>query len=285
VKNELFSLSTYHSKLEIDMPKIKANNIEIYYEVHGAGEPLVLISGIGYPLWQWHKMVPYLAEHFQVITFDNRGVGQTDKPTGPYSAQMLAADTSGLLDELGIEKAVIMGHSMGGFIAQSLALDFPEKVSKLILCSTNFGGPNHIPITPEAIAVLSDTTSDPLTRFTNGLKVSTAPGWADANPEMVKEWIEWRVVNPLDVAAYQAQMAIGLGLMSEEAAFEKKLSRISVPTLILFGAHDKVVPPENAELIQKQIRGSQVAIIPDAGHFFPLEASEAASQIVIDFVK
>lgn len=267
------------------MPKVVSNGIQIYYEIHGAGEPLVLISGIGYSLWQWHKMVPYLAEHVQVITFDNRGAGQTDKPTGPYSAQMLAADTAGLLDALGIEKAVIMGHSMGGFIAQAMALDFPEKIGRLILCSTNFGGPHHIPITPEAIAVLSDTTSDPLTRFTNGLKVSTAPYWADNNPVVVKEWIEWRVANPMDVAAYQAQMAIGLGLIPEEAAFEKKLSRISVPTLILFGEHDKVVPPENAELIQKQIRGSQVAIIPDAGHFFPIEAPEAASQIVIDFIK
>ena len=85
------------------MPNIKTNNIELYYEIHGAGQPLVLITGLGYPLWQWHKMVPFLAEHFQVITFDNRGVGQSDKPAGPYTAQLLAADTAGLLDALGIE--------------------------------------------------------------------------------------------------------------------------------------------------------------------------------------
>jgi pimeloyl-ACP methyl ester carboxylesterase len=266
------------------MPKVKANDIKIYYEMMGSGKPLVLISGLGYPLWQWHKMVPYLAEHFQVITFDNRGVGQSDKPAGPYSAQMLAADTAGLLDALGIEKATIIGHSMGGFVAQAMALDFPEKVGELILCSTNFGGPNHVPVTPEAFAVLSDATSDPLTRFTNGLKVSTAPGWADVHPNIVKEWVDWRVANPIEPGPYQAQMAIGLALMSEEAAFENKLPNISVPTLILFGAHDKVVPPENAELLQKQVRGSQTAIIPDAGHFFPIEVPEAASQIVIDFL-
>lgn len=267
------------------MPKVKSNGIQIYYEIHGHGKPLVLISGIGYPLWQWHKMVPYLAKHFQVVTFDNRGVGQSDKPAGPYTAQLLAADTAGLLDTLDIESAAIMGHSMGGFIAQAMALDFPEKVSELILCSTNFGGPNHVPVTPEAFAVLSDTTSDPLTRFKNGLVVSTASGWADANPEMVKEWVEWRVANPLDVAAYQAQLAVGLALMSEETAFENKLPQISVPTLIVFGAHDKVVPPENADLLQKQIPGSKAAIIPDAGHFFPIEVPVAASQIIIDFLK
>jgi pimeloyl-ACP methyl ester carboxylesterase len=267
------------------MPKAKVNEIELYYETSGSGDPLVLIAGLGYPLWQWHKMVPFLAEHFQVIAFDNRGVGQTDKPAGPYTAQMLAADTAGLLDALGIESAAIAGHSMGGFVAQAMALDYPEKISALILCSTNFGGPRHVPITPEAMAVLADVTSDPLTRFTNGLQVSTAPGWTEENPEIVKEWTEWRVANPLDLAGYQSQMAIGLALVAEEAAFEHRLPSVSVPTMIIFGAHDKVVPPENANLLAKQISGSQITIIPDAGHFFCIEAPEAASNIIIDLLK
>ena len=265
------------------MPKITTNNIELYYEIHGAGHPLVLISGLGYPLWQWHKMVPFLAEHFQVITFDNRGVGQSDKPAGPYTAQMLAADTAGLLDALGIEQAIIAGHSMGGFIAQAMALDFPQKVAKLILCSTNFGGPHHVPVTAEAMKVLTDVTSDALTRFKNGLAVSTAPDWSEKNPEMIEEWIKWRVANPIDPAPYQAQMAIGFGLMPEAAAFENKLERLNVPTLILFGAHDKVVPPENASLLAEKISGSKVVILSNAGHFFPIEVAEAASRTITDF--
>ncbi|MFZ5881317.1 MAG: alpha/beta hydrolase [Chloroflexota bacterium] len=267
------------------MPKVKSNGIELYYEIHGAGKALVLISGLGYPLWQWHKMVPFLAEHFQVITFDNRGVGQSDKPAGPYTAQMLAADTAGLLDSLGIEKAVIMGHSMGGFVAQAMALDFPHKVEKLILCSTNFGGPRHVPVTAEAMKVLSDVTSDAVTRFKNGLVVSTAPGWSEKNPEMIETWLQWRIANPIEPASYQAQMMIGLGLMPEAAAFESKLSRVEVPTLILFGEHDKVVPPANASLLAEKIAGSQVKIFPDAGHFFPMEIAEAASRAVIEFAK
>lgn len=265
------------------MPKAQSNGIELYYEIHGAGQPLVLISGLGYPLWQWHKMVPFLAEHFQVITFDNRGVGQSDKPAGPYTAQMLAADTTGLLDALGIEKAIIAGHSMGGFVAQAMALDFPQKVEKLILCSTNFGGPHHVPVTSEAMKVLTDVTSDALTRFKNGLAVSTAPDWSEKNPEMIEDWIQWRVANPIDPAPYQAQMAIGFGLMSEAAAFENKLPRLNVPTLILFGAHDKVVPPENASLLAEKIAGSKVMTFPDAGHFFPIEIAEAASRTITDF--
>ena len=160
----------------------------------------------------------------------------------------------------------------------------PDRVSDLILCSTNFGGPNHVPVTPEAWQVLSDTTSDPLTRFTNGLKVSTAPGWADANPDIVQEWVSWRVSNPLDMAGYQAQMAIGLGLIPVEASFEGKLDQISLPTLIISGEYDKVVPPANANLLQEKIASSEEAIIPNAGHFFPIEVPEIASQIIIKFL-
>jgi len=266
------------------VPVENVNGITIEYEVHGEGEALVLISGLGYPRWQWHRMVPALGEHFQVITFDNRGTGGSDKPAGPYTAQMLAQDTIGLIDTLGIDRAVFVGHSMGGFIVQAIGLDFPDRADKLVLSSTNFGGPNHMPVTPEAMAVLSDTTSDPLTRFTNGLKVSTAPGWADANPEIVQEWVSWRVANPVDMAGYQSQMAIGLGLISAEACFESKLGQITAPTLIISGEFDKVVPPENTNLLQEKISGSQVVLIPDAGHFFPIEVPEIAAKHIIKFI-
>jgi 3-oxoadipate enol-lactonase len=267
------------------MPEIFANGINIHYEVQGEGTPLVLIAGLGYPAWQWHRMMPYLAKHLRVIAFDNRGVGGTDKPAGPYTAKLLAADTAAILDALSIESAVVMGHSMGGFIAQELGLSYSAMVSKLILSSTNFGGPHHVPVTPEAMAVLSDMTSDPLTRFKNGLVVSTAPGFAEQHPEIIQEWLDWRMANPLNVAGYQAQMAIGLGLISEAASFENMLPELTMPTLILFGAHDKVVPPANADLLAAKIPNNKVVILPNAGHFFPMEVPEVASQVILDFVK
>ena len=266
------------------MPTLNTNGIEIFYEIHGTGQPLVLISGLGYPAWEWHRMVPYLAQHFQVITFDNRGVGKSSKPTGPYSAALLAADTIGVLDQLGIQQATIVGHSMGGFIAQELALAYPRRVTKLIICSTNFGGPHHIPITAEAWTVLSDITSDPVVRFKNGLVVSTAPAFVENNPGIIQNWLEWRIQNPVDIVGYQAQMGIGLGLLAESAAFENKLPALTVPTLIVFGAHDKVVPAANANLLAKQIPNSEIAILPSAGHFFPIETPEEAAHIFSDFI-
>lgn len=267
------------------MPKTKVNEIEMYYEVQGEGTPLVLISGLGYPLWQWHLMVPFLEKHFQVITLDNRGAGKTDKPPGPYTASMLAKDTVELLDVLGIEKAVVMGHSMGGFIAQEIALEYPQRVNKLVLASTNFGGPRHVPVTPEAMAVLSDVKSDPMTRLKNGIVISTAPGFSERQPELIQKWLDWRVENPLDLDGYQAQIGIGTALMDEAAAFENRLPNVSAPTLILFGKHDKVVPPANTDLLAKQIPNSQIHIFSSAGHFFPLELPEEAAQAVIQFSK
>lgn len=266
------------------MPKAHANGIEIYYETAGSGDPLILISGLGYGHWMWHKMVPGLAEHFQVITFDNRGVGESDKPDGLYTAQMLADDTAGLLEALDLEGAHVMGHSMGGFIAQALVLSKPDRVEKLILSATNFGGPNHIPVTQEALAVLTDVEADPVERLRRGIVVSTAPGFAEEHPDMIEEWLNYRVEHPILPDPYNAQMAIGLALQSEEASFEPRLKDVQVPTLILFGEHDKVVPPGNAKLLDREIPNSTVHILPNAGHFFPFEVPEQAVGVIVEFL-
>ncbi len=267
------------------MPTVDVNGINLAYETHGTGEPLLLISGIGYDRWQWHKMVPGLAAYFTVIVFDNRGVGQTDKPAGPYTAQLLADDTAGLITALGYERAHVMGHSMGGYIAQALALSHPGKIDKLILAATNFGGPHHIPVTPEAMAVLTDVKSDPVTRFKNGLGVSTAPSYAEKNPDVIEAWLAWRLHNPIDPAAYQAQLAIGLTLLADSACFEGKLKNVHAPALILFGTYDQVVPPGNAELLAREIPHSTIEILPEAGHFFPIETPAAANDAVVRFLR
>lgn len=266
------------------MPKVHANGIDLAYEIHGDGKPLVLIAGLGYDRWMWHKMVPGLAEGAQVITFDNRGVGASDKPPGPYSAQMLADDTAGLLEALEIPRAAVMGHSMGGFIAQAMALQHPDKIDRLILSATNFGGLNHIPAAPEAMAVMTDLSVDPVERFRRGLVVSCAPGFAERNPQVIADWMARRAAHPVEPAAYQAQLAIGLSLLPAGACFEDRLKQVQAPVLLLFGEHDQVVPPGNAELLARVLPDSQVRILPGAGHFFPIETPQAAVEAVLSFL-
>ncbi|WP_420645167.1 alpha/beta fold hydrolase [Candidatus Leptofilum sp.] len=267
------------------MAKLTANGITIAYEMEGSGPPLVLVAGLGYSRWMWHKMVPGLTGNFTVISYDNRGVGESDKPAGPYTAQLLADDLAGLLGELGIEKTAVFGHSMGGFVAQAFALTYPEKVTHLILSATNFGGPRHVPVTQEALAVLMDMTSDPQTRLRNGILISCAEGFAERQPAVVEEWLAFRANNPIDPVGYQAQMGVGLSLMSEAACFEHKLSAITAPTLILSGDEDKVVPPANVDLLAAKISGAETAVIAQAGHFFPIEQPETAVGIVTNFLQ
>ncbi len=266
------------------MQVLEANGIHIEYETHGEGYPLILIAGLGYDRWMWHKMIPYLSSQFRVIAFDNRGVGGTDKPEGPYSAWLLAQDTAALLEALGIEQAAILGHSMGGFVAQALALSRPDLTGCLILSATNFGGPRHIPVSPEALAVLTDVSGDPIARLRRGLVVSTAAGFAESHPEIIEEWLAYRMAHPIHPAGYQAQLAVGLGLLQEEACFEPRLHEITAPALILFGEEDRVVPPGNADLLARKIPNSQVKILPGCGHFYPFEAPERASAAVVEFI-
>ena len=267
------------------MPVAKLQEIEIEYEINGAGLPLVLIAGLGYERWMWHRMVPGLAQSFQVITYDNRGVGGSSVTDGPYSAQLLADDLAGLLAVLGIEKTAVLGHSMGGYIAQAFALSYPDKVSKLILSATNFGGPNHIPVTQEALAVLMDTTSDPVTRLRNGILVSCAQGFGEREPEFVQSWLDYRATHPVDPQGYQAQMGVGLGLMAEAACFEHKLANVQVPTLVVSGSEDKVVPPGNVDLLAEKLNDVKTAVIEDAGHFYVFERPDTAVSVITQFLQ
>jgi pimeloyl-ACP methyl ester carboxylesterase len=265
--------------------KTKANGIELAYQVQGKGHALVLIAGVGYGMWYWHKVLPALSERFQVITFDNRGAGESDKPDGPYSVPMLAADTVGLLDNLGASGAYILGHSLGGFIAQELAVTRPDLVSKLILASTNPGGPHVIPITTEAMQVLLDRSGDPVELIRRGVGIACAPGFADRKPDVVDELIDYRLTNPVPGPNYQAQVMAGAGMsmLSEDQVLERMHS-IQVPVLILFGEHDRVVPPGNAEMMASLLPNATIQILPGCGHMFPIEDPQSAVQVITHFL-
>lgn len=267
------------------MPKVNVNDIDVAYEVIGEGHPLLLITGVGYGAWFWHKVIPGLAERYQVISFDNRGAGGTDKPDGPYTVPMMAADTAGLLDALDVKSCYMMGHSLGGFIAQELACTRPDLVGKLILASTTHGGDKVIPITPEALEVLTNRDGDPVELVKRGIAVACAPKFSEQNPETVQEMLTYRFTNPVPPAQYQAQVAAGAGMsfLTDDQVAER-MGAIKVPTLVLFGEHDKVVPPGNAELIYQKIADSRIEIIPNTGHVFPIEDPSKTVDIMIDFL-
>jgi 3-oxoadipate enol-lactonase len=267
------------------LPTMETNGISLAYEQHGAGPDLVLIAGVGYGMWFWRYVLPGLGRRFRVTVFDNRGAGASSKPAGPYTVDMMAADTAGLLDRLAIRRAAVLGHSLGGYIAQRLVYSRPDLVGKLILASVNQGGRKIVPITAEAYQVLTNRQGDPAGLIERGLNVATAPGFAERKPEVCRELAAYRMSSPVPPAQFSAQVMAGAGTaLWSDREVAAHMAAIQVPTLILFGEHDKVVPPQNAQLMAGRIAGARIHILPNTGHIFPIEDPENTIAAITDFL-
>ena len=136
------------------MPFAENQGARIYWEEQGQGVPILLIRGLGWTAAMWYRTAPILAAQYRTVAFDNRGVGRSDIPPGPYPILLMASDAAAVLDAAGIPRAHILGVSMGGMIAQEFALQYPERVESLILGSTAAGGPHAVPAEPEVLQAL-----------------------------------------------------------------------------------------------------------------------------------
>jgi 3-oxoadipate enol-lactonase len=250
--------------------------MKIAWESHGSGEPVLLVQGLGYGRWGWDPVVPGLAERFRVLTYDNRGIGESDKPAGPYTAREMAADAVQVLDEAGLERAHVVGSSLGGMIAQEVAAASPERVDRLVLCSTTPGGPDSVPMPAVTVRLLAEAGTLPpeeaLRRFVANALASSAPA------ELVDEIYARRLANPPDPSGWQAQAAAGTTFTGVDGA-------ISAPTLIVHGTDDNVVDCGNAQLLAARIPGARVELVPGGGHLFFWEQPELFVRIVSEFLE
>jgi pimeloyl-ACP methyl ester carboxylesterase len=249
--------------------------VKIAWESTGKGSPLLLIQGLGYGRWGWDPIVPGLDAEHLVIAFDNRGIGESDKPEGPYTAAQMARDALQVLDEAEIDRAHVFGASLGGMIAQELAVIAPERVDKLVLGCTTPGGPDAVPMPEVTLALLAEAASlapeVALRRFVENALGENPPA------ELVDELFALRVLNPPDPAGWQSQAAAGMGFQGVE-------DEITAPTLILAGTADNVVDYRNAELLAGRIPGSRVELFAGAGHLFFWEQPDACVRILNDFL-
>ncbi len=249
--------------------------MKIAWEAHGDGTPVLLVQGLGYGRWGWEPVVPGLAARHRVLTFDNRGIGESDKPEGPYTARQMADDALQVLDEAGVDRAHVVGASLGGMIAQELAVIAPERVDKLVLCCTTPGGPDAFPLPEVTVKLFAEaSTLAPevaLRRF-----VENALG-DDPPTELVDEIFARRVANPPDPAGWQAQAAAGTTFAGVDGT-------IGAPTLVLHGTADKVVDVRNARLLADRIVGARVELVPGCGHLFFWERPDAFLEPVTEFL-
>lgn len=262
------------------MPYTTANGIRLFYEIAGDGLPVALIGGLGSDGHFWYKQAPVLARRFRVITLDNRGAGRSEAPDAPYTLRMMADDLAGLLDALHVPVAHIVGASMGGFIAQEFALAHPDRVDRLVLCCTSFGGAGAVPIPAETVQVFLNRTGDPERDLRTAFAHALMPDYAHTHARELDDYIAWRVAHSQALDAYHRQLA-AVGAHDTEA----RLAALRCPTLILHGARDNVVPAGNADLLAARISGARVHLFPDASHYFLWECADEANGMIIDFLK
>jgi pimeloyl-ACP methyl ester carboxylesterase len=250
---------------------------QIYWDEQGEGQPVLLIMGLGYPSDMWYRTRSLLADRYRTIALDNRGVGRSDLPPGPYPIALMASDAAAVLDAAGFESAHIYGVSMGGMIAQEFALQYPERVRSLILGCTASGGPHVVKAEPEVIQLLMARGNLSPAEAVEALipfiyDAATARERIDEDLAMRRDWFP-------KPEAYMAQLQ---GILSWEAY--SRLDQISAPTLVIHGLSDRLIPAGNGKLIADRIPGAKLVLLPHASHIYSTDQTEAAHEVIMEFL-
>jgi len=262
------------------MPIAKIENLDIYYEIIGQGEPLVMIRGLGSNVDHWYEQVPVLSKKYQLLVFDNRGIARSSDPGGPFSTRDMAADTADLMETTGIKSAHMLGYSMGGMVAQEMALNYPEKVNGLILAATDCGITLRIKARPEVSGLFSDMVS----LGTPEAKLAAAAClYAKQTFESKTEVIQRYNEVSMRFPASQEIMARQWAAVTQHDACSR-LQNISSPTLTLTGSEDVLIPPENAKIMAERIPDARMSAIDDGGHLFLIEQPQQFNEAVMDFL-
>ncbi len=249
--------------------------MRIAWEERGGGQPLLLIQGLGYGRWSWEPILAPLAKRYRVLWFDNRGIGDSDKPPGPYSAQQMADDALQVLDEAGVERAHVLGASLGGMIAQELAVARPARVARLVLCCTHPGMAHGFPLPGVTARLFAEApTLAPEVALRRFVENALGP---EAQTSLVDELVRRRTANPPDPAGWQSQAAAGMTFAGVDAP-------IAQDTLIVTGTADNVVDVRNSDVLAARIPGARVEKLEGLGHLFFWEAPDRFVRIVTEFL-
>lgn len=258
------------------MPVTITQDTSIDYDIHGEGPPLLLIGGLGFGRWSWFKQVPAFSRHFRTITFDVRGERRLENGVAD-----LVTDVVALLDHLGVKKAHVLGTSLGGFVAQELALVRPDLVDRLILVCTSYGGRGPETISMQALAdMLGWGSFSQEGAVRRGLETATSDAYRAEHPEEFEQIVHWRLADSLSSAVYNEQARAGAGF-----DLSRDVEHITSPTLVIHGAEDRYVPAANAAALAGAIPGGRLRVLDDAGHLVFIERFAEVNREVVSFLK
>lgn len=252
--------------------------MRLYAEELGDGQPLLLLTGLGYAIWSWQRQLPDWSRGFRCIAVENRGTGRSPKPSGPYSIEMLADDAAAVLDG---RRAHVAGFSMGGYVAQAFALRHPELVRRLVLICTGSGGPRFLPTPPETIAAWEANAGRPPHEFARAtMHLSFRPGWTEEHADEYEALLADRLEFPTPAECWRAQYDACVDWTSRVSPVEE----ISAPTLVVHGDADRIVPHGNGVEVARRIAGSHLETFAGAGHLLFIEEPERFNPLVAEFL-
>ena len=264
------------------MPSVTRDGVTIDYAVDGDpdGPTVLLLEGLGYGRWMWRWLAEALADDYEVLRPDNRGTGDSDVPEGPYTVAEMAADAAAVLDDRGAGAVHVCGASMGGMIAQELALA-DDRVASLTLVCTSPGGDEAAPTPPEVQEHIfsAPEDADPRERVRYLMEPAVSDGFYEREPELVERIVEWRLAGDATPAGREAQAAA-------VAAFDAgdRLGDFSAPALVLHGTADRVLPVENANLLAERLPHAEVELFEAGPHLFFIEERERVNDRVRSFL-
>jgi pimeloyl-ACP methyl ester carboxylesterase len=284
------------------MPTVQRDGVQLYYEFDDRGTaepPLVFVQGLGVGRWSWHWQREAF-EEFDLLLPDNRGTGRSEAALPPiiprlprplrlllftklagYSTAGFAADLDAVLADAGIDEAHIVGASLGGMIAQQYALDYNRAASLSLLCTTH-GGDEALPIPDETIEQMFDVPEGADERETIRHRMEPAIGaeFVESSPDVIEQIVDWRLEQDAGEVARESQGAAGVNFDVSERVHE-----IDLPTLILHGTDDRVLPVENSELLAEKLPDNRFEKIDGGSHLFMIEDSEQVNDHLRTFVE
>ena len=251
---------------------------KLYWEDGGDGPPLLLIQGLGFSAAMWFRLLPALEARYRVVRYDARGIGRSDVPEGPYSVYRMADDAAAVLDAAGVDQAHVFGCSLGGIVAQEVALSHPDRVRSLTLCCTHAGGTDTIWPDEKVMDMLRNrATMSP----EDAARASIDVGYAASTPrDRIEEDIAKRLELPTSNEGYTNQLMAGLGYPGTR----DRLGQVTVPTLVITGDADQMVPPANSDILAAAIAGARKVVVPGAGHVIFTDAPHALTDAMLDFL-
>lgn len=258
------------------MPFVENRGAKLYWDEQGQGDPVLLIMGLGYPSALWHRTRPVLSQRFRTVALDNRGVGLSDVPPGPYSISTMASDAAAVLDAAGISSAHVFGISMGGMVAQEFALGNPARTLSLILGCTSAGGPSAVRAERKVADIL----------MVRGMTLEQAREaiipyiYDEGTPrEKIEEDLRLRRTCFPSIEGYTAQLQ---AILAWEGY--SRIAEITAPTLVIHGKSDALVPAGNGQLIADRIPGARLVLLDHASHLFLTDQTQLATKAIVEFL-